>query len=370
MNHDVNFAITNKIVNRFPLWHPCRFGTKINSDNYNSIDELISDKFDSSNLSFGQLNLLSFDDVLLHKGNELLGHNHHKPKLNCLLCDAFYEDFLLFDSGQENKLEMNLLPGILSLNRQEDSTLVFAVNNLYHFLEDSLPQIEINNSFLPPKALFISGNLDPILEEIALRASLNPITFIRDEQIISFRKLSFFRLSQYRAQLSSGEIVQIGMHSDLIKQGIDRLHDVDQGYAKPSQKIFVIRKKGLHRRLSNLRPLRTALEKSGFLCVEFEALSLEERLSLLRDCALLVGESGAGLAHAYFLNPTATVIEIRHPLMKGSLEHTTLVRTSGLKYMIVNGLYNSRILRFIYGNDSFRVNIDELMSEIGRTGEN
>lgn len=355
---------TRNIVSLFPDWHPFK-GVYSHESTCTLIDRQAANvtafQIDKKNYLFSYF---SANDIILNNGKSLLINNN--------------QILTLIENSEKGLLNRNWpahiwrvdgldrakIPAALIAHGHKAGTFVSAVNNLYHFIEDSLPQIEMNNLLSPSQPLFVGGNIDSILEEIALAASVAPITFLRDEEQIHFGKLGFFSLSDYRAKLARGECIDVKEHTKLITSSIYRVKGQKAEVQPPLLKIFIIRKRGLQRRLINLRPIRKEFEERGFIFIDFENLSLTERLQTLDKCSVLIGESGAGLAHAYFLNPLARIIEIRHPLMRGSLEHTTLSLASGLRYEVVDGLHPSTIEKVFYGKDSFRVDISSLLKAL------
>jgi hypothetical protein len=252
-------------------------------------------------------------------------------------------------------------PGCLDSEFVTEGTYISSVNNLYHFVEETLPQIEINNLSSSPRTIFLGGNIDPILEELTVSASNAPVVFVRDEEQFSFEDLLFFRQNDFRSYLSSGAVIDLGGHPGLIKSVLNRVHGSYSKNSALTRKIYIVRRNGLQRKLVNFKALESALKKRGFIFIDFEGLTLQERISILDGCAVLVGESGAGLAHAYFLNPKAKVLEIRHPQMTGSLEHLTLSLTTGLQYLSIDGFACSSLDKFAHGKDSFRADVDSVV---------
>lgn len=368
MDKKMAFVFTRKIVSVFPDWHPfkCHF---LNDTSFVLIDRKV---VDVKALNIHQKNELiccsNEDDVILHSGKNLIINENQIFASTDNSEDYFLNRNWPAHIWNVKELDRAKIPSTLTAHGQKDGTFVSAANNLYHFLEDSLPQIEINNSLYPSPPLFVGGNIDPILEEIATASSTAPVTFLRDEEQIRFRKLRFFFLSDYRARLARGERIDVKEHAELIASGIYRVKLQKASTRTTSLKIFIIRKRGLQRRLVNMRPLRKELEERGFIFVVFENLTLSQRLNILEECSVLIGESGAGLAHAYFLNSLARIIEIRHPLMRGSLEHLTLSIATGIDYEVVDGLHSSRADKVVYGKDSFRVDVDCLLKAIDGRG--
>jgi hypothetical protein len=50
--------------------------------------------------------------------------------------------------------------------------------------------------------------------------------------------------------------------------------------------------------------------------------------------------------------------------MKDSFEHLTLAQASQVKYVIANGSGTSRIEKFLYGKDSFKIDLNLLIKTI------
>lgn len=360
----LNLNFVKVTVSKYPAWHPLKhsFGRDMRYQ-FPDIDVFGGEPLKAVN-QFGEITSYLQNDVVLYNGHSVISRNrvllnyeiNSEPQL---LHTNWPTYFWAVETSNQTRL-----PGAQLSSRERDGTYVSSVNNVYHFLEDTLPQIEINNMQTPLRPLFLGGNLDPILRELASASSVAPLTFVRDEAKIEFESLTFFKLSNYRAALSSGEPWALNSHSQLIKSGLNRITQGLHHDKNPSKRIFIIRKKSLHRRLVNSKPLMKELKKLGFIFVVFEDHSMSERLNLLADCSVLIGESGAGMAHAYFINPKARVIEIRHPAMHGSFEHLTLSVTSGVTYRVVDGVLTSRITKFIFGKDCFKIKLSSLLKEI------
>jgi len=360
------FKILRRILFLFPDWHPYKYCTlpSFVQKSYpllTGVNEIFKTKTE-----LGELRMFIAKNVILNGGHIISSERNSSLNLGSQFNSGIPERnwpnyFWKFSNSSMIHSPKTIFAGVKS-----DYTFISCVNNLYHFIEDTLPQIEVNNIYSPSRPIFIGGNLDPILLEIARFVSLANVFVARAEEHFSFETLTFFELSAYRTRLSSGEFLDIDGHASLIKSGLKRFCSQESINRKPKQKIFIVRRRGLQRRLVNSRSLMSALRKNDFILVEFESMTFQERVDLLSNCSVLVGESGAGLAHAYFLNLGSEVIEIRHPLMNGSLEHQTLTQVTGLKYTIVNGDTVSKFKRLIFGNDAFRVNLDLLPEAITR----
>ena len=318
-------------------------------------------KLFSSPTSSKQVIQFEINEVTIHNGRNIVSKEgillNNQSELSPELLKRSWPRYFWGVSGSVD-LQM---PGSILLGTSKSATYVSAVNNLYHFLEDTFPQIELNNQSQTPNPLIVGGNLDPVLRILAEAASATPVTFLRDEERIEVESLKFFQISDFRKRLSAGEVIDIDSHASLIQFAVNRVLTPYMTSASLSMKIFVVRRKGLQRRLINATNLIKTLTNLGFTMIYFEELSFEERCRILSRTSILIGESGAGLANGYFMHPNTKIVEIRHPRMKGSLEHTIIEKAVGLNYSIVNGLEISKIQKLIFGTDAFKVNINQVV---------
>lgn len=345
-----------KLIHIFPDWHPYSylFSRK------NAL--IIQDKEANPHRKIGQNLVFDGKGITLRNGKTLEKSGYQLSQLGeeNTSKNGFWPKYTwkFQDSSEVHT------PGGLGSGKVESATYVSAVNNLYHFIEETLPQIAINNMLSPTKPLFVGGNLDAVLQELATLSSTPKVKFIRDEENFIFQDVTYFHLEKFRSALSQGNWVGMDEHVELINAGLRKILSLRSQDSDPTTRIYIVRKNGLQRQLSNFKSVKSFLERQGFLFVDFEPLSLTERIELLANCSLLVGESGAGLANAYLLKPMARVVEIRHTSMKGSYEHLTLAQTSKVKYVIVDGSGASRIEKFLYGKDSFKIDLNLLKKTI------
>jgi hypothetical protein len=336
----------------FPDWHPysylCRGKNALVIKNVTSVPQrkighnLV---FDAKSIILRNGKTLENSGYLIDQfGEENTSKNRVWPKYTWVYQDS--------DKAQT--------PGGLSGWNVESATYLSAVNNLYHFIEETLPQIAINNLFSPMNPIFVGGNLDSILQELATLSSTSSVNFVRDEETFFFQDLKFFHLEKFRSSLSQGKHLTMDEQVDLINAGLSEIVSIRSNESQLTTKIYIVRRKGLQRQLANIRSVRNILEKQGFLFVDFEPLSLSERIELLSNCSILIGESGAGLANAYFLRPEAKVVEIRHTSMQNSCEHLTLAQATRVEYIVLEGSGTSRIEKFMHGNDSFKIDLNML----------
>jgi hypothetical protein len=358
----LDFKLHKYLINNpsvlFPLWHPYQNAGFLNSLSILEERELkLSDKIGPNRVYFDQNLSIRNGRTIVNSKMKILNIEETLEIKNGLWPRYVWK------SHCGSELQM---PNTFRSERIEHGTFIYAVNNIFHFIEDTIPQILISNKQIPDNTILIGGNLDSILEEIATSSSNAPVIFMRDEESIDCKNLNFFQLDNYRSALASGIRLDIDEQAKLIREISQKLRLDHIFHGKPKKKLFIVRKKGLQRQLSNYKSVHRALKREGFIFVDFEPLSLNERLEILSECEILVGESGAGLAHAYFLHPESRVLEIRHPKMIGSLEQETLIRSTSIDYLFVNGEYASFFQRILHGKDAFVVQIGSLISAIRR----
>ena len=102
------------------------------------------------------------------------------------------------------------------------------------------------------------------------------------------------------------------------------------------RRIYVDRRHGAHRRLVNENEVVTALERTGFVAVRLELLSLEQQISLFRGAECVVAPHGAGLSNLVFAPSGCRVVELQ---MDQYLQWAfrSLAALSGLDYDCVIG---------------------------------
>ena len=351
------------IISQLPSWHPYHINFR-QIDSESNLRFLSESETSRSNFkSFGLTQMFQGKDLVLKNAKILFNAKNQLLEVNFnIKQETGGWPTYIWRYQSSDYLQT---PGSLDSEFVAEGTYISAVNNLYHFVEETLPQIEINNLSPLPRTIFLGGNIDSILEELTISSSNAPVVFVRDEEQFTFKDLFFFGQNNFRSNLSSGTVVDLERHPSLIKSALNKVNSIYPKNSTSVTKIYIVRRNGLQRQLVNFKVLERMLKRRGFIFVDFEGLTLKERITLLDSCAVLVGESGAGLAHAYFLNPKAKVVEIRHPQMAGSLEHLTLSLTTGLQYLIINSFSPTQLDKFVFGKDSFRADVDSVIRAVG-----
>ncbi len=77
-----------------------------------------------------------------------------------------------------------------------------------------------------------------------------------------------------------------------------------------TRRLFISRRRAVHRRLINERELEQALERLGFESVCLEDMPFERQAALMREASLVVAVHGSALANAMFASPGTRIVEI------------------------------------------------------------
>ena len=104
-------------------------------------------------------------------------------------------------------------------------------------------------------------------------------------------------------------------HKDSIKKfrnEIFKLRKINKELKNDKYKnIFIFRKKNLHRSSVDFKKLKPILEKYKFTILDFEELTVIEKINYLQYTENLAGIFGSGLTNMIFMNKNTNVLEIR-----------------------------------------------------------
>mgnify|MGYP006075882353 CR=1 FL=1 len=78
-----------------------------------------------------------------------------------------------------------------------------------------------------------------------------------------------------------------------------------------TKRVYISRKNAPRRKLKNEDAIIPILKKYGFTIVDFDILNIEEQLSYILNCEILVGMHGSGLSHMLWMKQKSKVLEIR-----------------------------------------------------------
>jgi hypothetical protein len=256
---------------------------------------------------------------------------------------------------------------VIARTHKENGHFINVVDNLYHFIEEVLPQVALHNEICAGHDIFVGGNFDAVLHDLLKQTSNTPVHLLETSQEVAFDKLYVTEFADFRTDLMAG-IPNLNAETIMyIKLALGEL-DTAKFESEPfGRRIYVARRKGLLRKLINKEKVYKVLRDRGFEIVYFEELDLHQRIELLKDTSILVGESGAGLANSYLMRDKALVIELRHPTMLNSLEHLTLSIAKDIDYRIIMGKLPNLLEVLRHGKDSFRIPTQDLAEILDRT---
>ena len=101
------------------------------------------------------------------------------------------------------------------------------------------------------------------------------------------------------------------------------------------KRIYISRKNAPIRRLKNEDTIIPILKKHGFTIVDFDILNIEEQLSYILNCEILVGMHGSGLSHMLWMKQKSKVLEIRIRNNSNDNCYFTLASDLGHDYLYV-----------------------------------
>ena len=102
-----------------------------------------------------------------------------------------------------------------------------------------------------------------------------------------------------------------------------------------TKRVYISRKNAPIRKLKNEDAIIPILKKHGFTIVDFDILNIEEQLSYILNCEILVGMHGSGLSHMLWMKQKSKVLEIRTRNNSNDNCYFTLASDLGHDYLYV-----------------------------------
>lgn len=187
----------------------------------------------------------------------------------------------------------------------------------YHWMLDILPKIGV------VKAAGIDlDEIDYFVVSAKSKFQLETLRAcgIRDDQLIDITNSPLFRADKMIVPClknDQGEKVYHGLGvglSSSVAKFLQNLygHDYTQANTGNSEnlRVYISRSTRGSRNVANEPKLIAALEKRGFVTVEFERLTVAEQAELMSRTDVVVGVHGAGFTNATFCRPGTRIIEI------------------------------------------------------------
>ena len=243
--------------------------------------------------------------------------------------------------------------------------LIFPSNsNWAHFFEEILPQLQVAEKRLKFDRIITTDIFDKSQLQAMQTLSKKPI-FLIDKNRRYYGRQFCCTVQDNRRSLAIKHQLQgrnmLDENSMNTIRASARKLIVDPPSNPVHEYIYINRRKGLFRPLINKRRIENLLKQSGFYFVNTEALSFVERVNLFGNAKVVVAESGAGMANCHFCKSNTPVLELRHPGMQQSEEHSSIIMV-GVNYYNLVGNKGNLVQRLIYGTDSYKINFYNLES--------
>lgn len=192
----------------------------------------------------------------------------------------------------------------------------------FHWLMDCLPRLILFESKRPEIPVILPYYLREksfVVESLALLGKSNSRFLEKD-------KWYFFRTIYFPVHLAP-----TGNYNDNITR---KLRSVITAGCKnvPHLKIYISRRKAMHRRIENENDILPLLEQSGFKTVYCEEMPFKEQVALFSETAVLLTNHGAGLTNMLFMPAGSSVIELRKKNDNHNNCYFSLASALNLKY--------------------------------------
>lgn len=179
-----------------------------------------------------------------------------------------------------------------------------------------------------------------------------------------FEKVNWFVVPNYRIDFQKDTLKKLGISEDKIIMGTEQLHleadvlisstaprgdrsylmpdwvvdfhrkvyiDQDLDKAKYPSMIYITRRDGKARKVTNETELIKVLEGYGCKCIELSAYTFAEKVNLFSAAKVVISVTGAGLANVMYCNENAKVIEIFPEVLIHTFNYN-LARIVGVDY--------------------------------------
>lgn len=199
--------------------------------------------------------------------------------------------------------------------------------NYFHFLCDVLPRLTLAlESGIPDDAVLL---LDP-----GLRDSKWASEFLKRPSIGHLRVVY---QGDYFVEAEEALFIQTSASFPGRGEATNKLLNSHQSDRYGDRRIFISRRSSDGRGINNMSDIAPILERFGVESIEMTDLTVSEQMETLRNCRLVVGIHGAGLANIVFrAGMPLTVIELFQP-HSTPLYFYSLSMSLGYRYAYVVG---------------------------------
>ena len=189
-------------------------------------------------------------------------------------------------------------------------------NNYAHWLFDIVPKIKILSEIYDLNKIdyFYFSKLNSFQKETFKIFNLSPDKII-DSKIFKhclFEKLIFCSHPNYFKGTFS--TAQNNLPKWIVNFLRKKLLKYSEKKNKSFKKIYIDRSDSQynHCKIINDDEIKNYLRKKGFKIVKLSKLSLRKQISIFKNCNLVIGPHGAGMANLIFCKRKTKVIEIQH----------------------------------------------------------
>lgn len=222
----------------------------------------------------------------------------------------------------------------IELDPIKTAVFIGGTNNWMHFVLEEIPRIEFANKLELSESvpfIFRSGLSVQIRQAIS-QLTDHPVIFLDIFTSIRIEELYYFYFENPLSLSISGDVQAALTLFDRkrLASAKERLLSTSTGGNLGPKRIMIGRESNLFRPLVNASKLQSLLQKEfGFVVVFLSKHQLSEVMEIFKDAQIVVGEYGAGLANAIFIQDSAIIFEIRGPLERKALEYNSLLNALG-----------------------------------------
>lgn len=337
--YDVYILIPNLIKIIFP-----RLFKKLNVPVLHSTpgSSLVRLKEDNTRIIEG-LNLGAFKSFVIH--NAIFAHGNH----------IFDNRTLYFTDSTRTSLPNRPGGGAQSASRVhakieifpfttignlDEAILLGGTNNLMHFVLEELQRLQHFDSYVNPNLpLLVNGEVNHNILDLLHSVTKREILFCSSFEGIKVQKLHFICYVNPLARAMNGDAKSANLLFANTKTNLRAYFEQKLGMPDYSsqKRIFFVRSKDLFRKMKNQSELAKILTKElHFDIVNPEDVGFRDLRYLLSKTEILVGQYGAALANAIFLNPSASILQIKGPKDIQCMEYSSLFRHLGIREQVFN----------------------------------
>lgn len=217
-----------------------------------------------------------------------------------------WKDYFFTRDAEYNTLRRKLKPTILPGSY---ITLISRhANSYYHWFTECLSRLCIAESLPSVPVLLNYGLRDWQLESLALMGIASERQLQLPDGCYEVDQLYFPSFPGYATFTTEWTFSWADWTLIKLREQLCGTQTI-----KTDKRIYVSREGAGHRRVLNEEPLMRALEREGVLVIETSRLSIQEKINLFADAALVVGAHGAGLTHSLFAPSGSSLVEVLDP---------------------------------------------------------